>query len=128
MIERSQDLRFALEAREPFGIEGEAVGQDLERDVPLERRVVGAIHLAHSAFAKLVEDAIRTESIAASHRVLVSLATARLRSVRIATGLRRGLGEAALRRSRTRPRRSSRMRAIGANGGVPPAPSVDKTS
>ena len=64
MIERSQDLRFALEAREPLGIEGEAVGQDLERDVALERRVAGAIHLAHAACAKRGQNLVWAESIA----------------------------------------------------------------
>ena len=63
MIERGQHLRFALEAREPFGIKGEAVGQDLERDVALERRVARAIHLAHAARTERGQDLVRPELI-----------------------------------------------------------------
>ena len=36
MIERGEHLRFALEAREPIGIEREGVGQHLQRDVAIE--------------------------------------------------------------------------------------------
>ena len=36
MIERGERLRFALEARQPIGICGEQVRQDLERDVAIE--------------------------------------------------------------------------------------------
>ena len=64
MIERGEDLRFALEAREPLLIEGEAVGQDLERDVALERRVARAIDLAHTARAERGQNFVRAESIA----------------------------------------------------------------
>ncbi len=78
MIERSQDLRFALEAREPLGIEGEAVRQDLERDVALERRVVGAVHLAHAACAKRGQNLVGAESIAGGEGHCVFLARARL--------------------------------------------------
>ena len=35
MVERGEHLRFALEASEPVGIEGEGVGQDLQRDVAI---------------------------------------------------------------------------------------------
>ncbi len=52
MIERGQDLRFALEAGEPVGIEGEEIGEDLQRNVAIERRVACAIDLAHTARAK----------------------------------------------------------------------------
>ena len=44
-------LRFAREPREPFGIAGERVGQDLDRDVAIELRIARAIHLAHAAGA-----------------------------------------------------------------------------
>ena len=35
MIERGEDSRFALEARQPIGIAGEVERQDLERDVAI---------------------------------------------------------------------------------------------
>ena len=53
MVQRGEELRFALEAGQPIGIAGEEVGQDLERDVAPEPRVAGAKHLSHSAFAQL---------------------------------------------------------------------------
>jgi len=40
-------LRFAAESCETFGIAGERVGQDFERDVASEFRILRAIHLAH---------------------------------------------------------------------------------
>ena len=52
MIERGQDLRFALEAGEPVGVEGEQFGEDLQRDVAIELRVVRAIDLPHPARAQ----------------------------------------------------------------------------
>ena len=51
MVERREDLRFALEPREPIGIAGEGVGQDLQRDVAIELRVARAIDLPHPAGA-----------------------------------------------------------------------------
>ncbi len=51
MIQRREELRLALEARQPIGIAGEEVGQDLERDVAPEPRVAGAKHLSHAAGA-----------------------------------------------------------------------------
>ena len=51
MIQRGEDFRFALEPGEPLGIGRDRVGQDLDRDVPLQPRVGGAIDLAHPAGA-----------------------------------------------------------------------------
>ena len=51
MIQRGEDFGFALEPREAFGIGGERLGQDLDRDVALQVGVAGAIHLAHAAGA-----------------------------------------------------------------------------
>src|SRR5262245_45147158 len=52
MIERRQSLRLALEPREPIGIVREHFGQDLQRDVPPELGIPGAIDLAHTTRAK----------------------------------------------------------------------------
>ena len=65
MIQRGEDLRFALEAREPLGIGDERVGQDLDGDVPLQPRVARAIDFAHAAGAEGDDDLIRAESRAA---------------------------------------------------------------
>ncbi len=36
MIERGQDMSFALESRQPLGVAGKHVGQDFDRDVPVQ--------------------------------------------------------------------------------------------
>ena len=51
MIERGEQPRFALEAREPSGSRRERARQDLDRDVAAELRVARAIDLAHAARA-----------------------------------------------------------------------------
>ena len=61
MIQRGQHVRLAREARPPIGIVHERVGQNLQRDIALQLRVVRAIHLAHAAFADQPRDAIRTD-------------------------------------------------------------------
>ena len=66
VIQRRQDLGFALEAREPIAIGRQRVWQHLDRHLPLERRVFSSIDLAHSPFAQLGEDAIAPE-IPADH-------------------------------------------------------------
>ena len=67
MIERGQDLRFALEAREPLGIRRKRVGQDLQRDVALQAGVARAVDLTHAAGAKDCADLIDSEARARSH-------------------------------------------------------------
>ena len=52
MIERGEELSFALEAGKPFGIGREGVRQDLQRDLAPELRIARAIHLAHPAGAE----------------------------------------------------------------------------
>ena len=61
MVERSQNLGFALEASHAVGIAQERRGQDFERDVALERRVARAVDLAHAALAEQGEDFVVTE-------------------------------------------------------------------
>ena len=61
MIERAGGARFLLEAAETLGV-GRILGrQDLDRHVPPNPRVVGAIHLAHPALANQGVDAVRTQ-------------------------------------------------------------------
>ena len=66
MVERGQHLRLAREARQALGVAREELRQDLQRDVAIEFGVAGAIDLAHTAFAKLVEDLVRTKLVARS--------------------------------------------------------------
>ena len=55
-------LRFALEPREPIGVGGERLGQDLDRDVAIQLRVARAIDLAHAAGAEGRQDLVRAEA------------------------------------------------------------------
>ena len=64
MIERREDVCFALEARHALGIQREGIGQDLDSDVATQSGVSGAIYLAHAAGAKGREDLIRPEASA----------------------------------------------------------------
>lgn len=68
MVQRRERLGFTLEAREAIGVAGERVGQDLERDIAIQLRIARAKHLAHAAFAELVEDAIGPERVTNQHR------------------------------------------------------------
>ena len=56
MIERCEELRFALEARDAFGVIGQCRGQQLQRNVAAERGVARAIDLAHAAGAEQRDD------------------------------------------------------------------------
>jgi hypothetical protein len=51
MIEGGQHFRFAPKTREPIGIGRERRRQDLDRDLALESRVGGPIHLSHRRMA-----------------------------------------------------------------------------
>ena len=68
MIERGEDLRFALEPRETIGIARECVRQDLQRDVAIELRVARAIDLAHAAGTERRDDFVEAESRADGER------------------------------------------------------------
>jgi hypothetical protein len=51
MIEGRERSGLALEARDALRVARDRVGQHLDRDLPPERRVGGAIHFAHTADA-----------------------------------------------------------------------------
>ena len=61
VVQRRQHLRFAPEAREPFGSMGEAVRQRFQRDVTTQPCVPGPIDLTHTAFAQFRHDLIWTD-------------------------------------------------------------------
>ena len=61
MIERGQNLGFALEPREPLGIVREQIGQHLQRDVAAELRIPRAKHLAHPACADRADDFVQSK-------------------------------------------------------------------
>ena len=51
VVERSEQLRLALEAREPVRVGRQRGGQQLQRHLAAEPRIRRAIHLAHAAGA-----------------------------------------------------------------------------
>jgi hypothetical protein len=121
MRERRDRLGFSLEPIERGAVGCESRRQDLDRHLAIEPRIAGAIHLAHPAFANLGDDFVGSDSRACVHRR--TLAPARRRSASIRAELWRGLAEAASRRRRTRPRRSSRTCFTARAEAGPPAPS-----
>ena len=64
MIERREDLCFALEARHALGIQREGIGQDLDSDVATQSGVSGAIHLAHAAGTDSRHNLVRADTSA----------------------------------------------------------------
>ena len=66
MIQRREDLRFTLEARESFRIVGDYRQQDFDRDLSMQLRVAGTVHGAHSPGAERGRDLVRAEAIAGS--------------------------------------------------------------
>jgi hypothetical protein len=52
----------SLEAGHALGVGGKGGGQQLDRDVAIERRVAGAIDLAHAACPERAEDLVDAES------------------------------------------------------------------
>jgi len=65
MIERRQQLRLALEAREPVAVGGERLRQQLEGHLAPELRVGGAVDLAHPTRADRGADPVVREAASA---------------------------------------------------------------
>jgi hypothetical protein len=61
VIERREQLRFALESREAIRIEGEDSWQHFQRDVSIELRVARSMDFAHPAGADGGDDFERTQ-------------------------------------------------------------------
>ncbi len=90
MVQRGEDLRFALQAGQPLTIAAAVAGrpaEDLEGDVPPERGVVGAVDLAHAAAA---EEADHTQVRA--DRIAGAQAFRRQRQAAVEQPVRRGVG------------------------------------
>ncbi len=64
VIQRREQLRLALEARQPLRILGEGGGQDLDRHLAVERRVDRPPDDTHPALADLVDDAVVQQGLA----------------------------------------------------------------
>ena len=67
MIERGEDLGFALEPSESVGVRREGVRQHLQGIVPLEPRVMRSPDLAHPALANQGGDFIGAEAAAGAN-------------------------------------------------------------
>jgi hypothetical protein len=61
VIERGQHTRLALESGDAFGIARKGLGQDLQGDGTMERRVSRLPDDAHAAFAEFRLDAVAGE-------------------------------------------------------------------
>src|SRR5262245_14516566 len=105
MIERSGHARLAAEARDPLGIAGYIVRQDLDRDLTIETRVAGTIDLAHAARPQTLQDLVGPEPV---ERLRLVESHPQKADGAAAARARRELG-AALRAARTgrRTRRSA---------------------
>jgi hypothetical protein len=62
--QRGDGTRFGFEPSACDRIVRQRVGDDLDRDVALQPRIAGAIHLAHPAGTEQVEDLVRANSTA----------------------------------------------------------------
>ena len=62
MIQRGEDLRFAMKPREPIGVAGERVGKHLDRDIAIQTRVAGAVDLTHPARPERVQDLVHADA------------------------------------------------------------------
>jgi hypothetical protein len=62
MVQRGERPGFAHEPRKAVRIAGEAIGQDLQRDIAIELRVAGSEHLPHPALADRRSDLVNAES------------------------------------------------------------------
>ena len=61
VVQRGEDLGFALEASQAVRVGRERLGQHLQRHVPVELRVAGLPDFTHTAFADLGGDGVRAE-------------------------------------------------------------------
>jgi hypothetical protein len=68
MVQRRQDARLSLEARQTCGVVGKRLWQDLDGDVAAQARVTGAIDLAHPAGADRREDFVNSQAVSDPQR------------------------------------------------------------
>ena len=68
MIQRREDLRFALEPGDAVRIVGEHLREDLDRDFAPQLCVARAINLSHAAAAEGSDDLVRPDARAGLDR------------------------------------------------------------
>ena len=58
MIQRAGGLGFPLETRKRLGILGEIIGEEFQRDKPMQPRVLGFVDHTHAAAAEFFDDPV----------------------------------------------------------------------
>lgn len=66
MVQRGEDLAFALKPHHAIDVRGEWLRQDLQRDVAAEPGITGPIDLAHAPGAEEAGNFVRSEASASS--------------------------------------------------------------
>jgi hypothetical protein len=61
MVERGENLRFAPKARQSIDIRCDGGKKNLDRDVAIQFRITGPIHLAHAAHADERSNVVASE-------------------------------------------------------------------
>ena len=72
MVQESERLRLASEARETIGVCGKGRRQELERHLAIQASVTGAVHLAHPADAKRSDELVETDGASRLERHAIS--------------------------------------------------------
>ena len=62
MFERCEDVRFSREASQALPGSSVKTGQNVDRNVAVQLRIAGAVHLAHAACVKQADDFIRADA------------------------------------------------------------------
>jgi hypothetical protein len=62
VVDRGEDLRFALESRDAIGVGSEGFQNGLDGDAAAEPAVARAVHFAHAADSEHMRDLVRAES------------------------------------------------------------------
>lgn len=78
MVQRCEDLRFALESRESIGITREGFGKDFQRNIAAEARVMGEVDLSHPAHPEERADLVGANARSRSNSHAIVWKTGRL--------------------------------------------------
>ena len=62
MVQRREQLGFAFESGQPFGVAGELGGQNLDRHVAVKGGVACSIHLTHTTLPEFGGDLVGAEA------------------------------------------------------------------
>ena len=62
MVQRGQGPGLALKPRDPLRVGGERIGQDLDRDGAIQRRVPRAVDFTHAAGPERRQDLVRAKA------------------------------------------------------------------